>query len=205
MIECIFIGDELCDGRTTNTNQQVISETLFKAGFDIERSTTVSDDEHHLDKVFKEVQSRATCVLTTGGLGPTEDDRTTLVLSKALGVRCERNQSIIQRMNNFFESMDRDMPKENEKQADFPIGSILFENNYGTAQAYVLNHKGCHWIVMPGVPKEMKAILDKHVISYIKNEFSDLQKNREIMRFHCYGVGESTLAEHLRPCYPLPS
>ncbi|RAP31270.1 competence/damage-inducible protein A [Candidatus Marinamargulisbacteria bacterium SCGC AG-343-D04] len=204
MMQGIFIGNELCDGRIVNTNQQWIAKTLHDNGFFLNRSICVSDDEDDLKDVIKETLKKARVIITTGGLGPTEDDRTTEVLVRTLGKNSVINKEVLDEIRNYFKKNNRKMPKENEKQAFFPEGSIVIPNARGTAPGFYLQHDDVHFFCLPGVPREMKPMVESFVLDTLKMNCSDLSLNLETSLYKCIGKGESHCAELIQSVYPLP-
>ena len=203
-IEGLFIGDECCDGRIINGNQQWIAKTLYDHGFLLKRSITIGDDIDPLVKQFQDSIQRSEVVIVTGGLGPTEDDRTTQALALACGIKIERNLDVLASIQNYFRQTKRDMPEENKKQADFPIGAKPLLNPLGTAPGVYLHINGSHIFCCPGVPKEMHHMLNQDILPFLKTTFNQYALKRQVNLFKCIGIGESHCAEKLQSLYPLP-
>ncbi|RAP31954.1 competence/damage-inducible protein A [Candidatus Marinamargulisbacteria bacterium SCGC AG-414-C22] len=204
MIECLFIGDELLDGRTLNTNAQTIAQHLNNHGFNISKTTTVGDHHDHLEQAIKGCLTKAKVIITTGGLGPTEDDRTTQIIAKATQRKLQRDSGSYNTIKNYFESSGRTFPQTNAKQADFPEGALILDNPNGTAPGFALDHQHTWIFCLPGVPSEMKPMLLNHVIPLLHKHLSEFQNPTKVTCFKCYGIGESHLMETLQDLYPLP-
>ena len=204
MIHGIFIGNELCDGRILNSNQQWIAEQLYSNGLFLNISKKVSDDETELKQCIKESISQAGVILCTGGLGPTEDDRTTEVIADALAIPCIKNDDVLDGIKHYFKRTNREMPKENEKQAYFPEGAHIIVNDRGTAPGFYIQTNTALVVCMPGVPREMKPMIQNCVIPLLKEKHSNLVTDHSVTLFKCIGKGESHCAELLKELYPLP-
>jgi nicotinamide-nucleotide amidase len=205
MIEAIFIGTELCDGRTLNSNQHAIAKLLYKEGLYLKKSTTVDDTFEDLVSLFKEKLKTSNILITTGGLGPTEDDRTTAALASACELSLIRNNNELKKIKSYFQKTNRNMPTANAKQADFPEGSTIIDNPLGTAPGFYIKHKNTLIFCCPGVPKEVLPMIGAHVIPTILNIFPNLKKTHESCLFKCIGIGESHCQERLTKFYPLPN
>lgn len=204
MIHLLTIGTECCDGRIVNTNQQYIAQQLYEAGFFLDKSITVSDEPHILDDTIRESVLAAQVVITTGGLGPTEDDRTTKMVASACELMLVRNEKVVKQLKAYFEKTNRTMPEANEKQADFPKGAVILENPHGTAPGFYLYHDDVHIFCCPGVPGEMRTMIQDQVIPKLLKTCSSLREERHTTLFKCVGVGESHCAERIQHVYPLP-
>lgn len=204
MIECIFIGDELLDGRILNRNQQTIAQDLGIHGFYIQQATCVTDDFASLKQFFKSAVSRSNVILTTGGLGPTEDDRTTEALCDALSTSSILNEHELQKLKDYYSSRHRPFLDINTKQAYFPKDAIVLDNPHGTAPGFALNHHDTWIFVMPGVPLEMKSMLANHVIPLLNKHCLAEKKHVKSALFKCINASESEHAQRLADLYPLP-
>lgn len=203
-IHYIAIGNELLDGRVLNTNQQFISEQLWSIGLPLRKSLTINDDLEHIKDTINEERLNADILIITGGLGPTEDDMTTQALCDALLIKTERSKKIEKKIKNHFEKRNRPWFDTNLKQADFPLGSTILDNELGTAPGYFIEKGGCLIIVLPGVPREMKAIFKSQLLSLIKVRIPKHNGYRLKQHYFCIGCGESELAAALTSLYPLP-
>ena len=135
----------------------------------------------------------ADVVLVTGGLGPTDDDITRDAFAKFLGVELKFDESILEKIQQFFVSRHRDMPQKNRVQAYVPAGAASLANDLGTAPGIMARHKGVLYAAMPGVPSEMKRMFEDSVLP----ELRDYSSGQAIVvrRLKCFGTGESNIAE----------
>ena len=124
MIECIFIGDELLDGRILNRNQQSIAG-LAVQGYLVKQATSITDHPDQIETVIKDAMKRSRIIITTGGLGPTEDDRTTKTIADTLNLSLFKDDDSIQKIKDYFNKTNRPFYESNEKQGLFPKGAIV--------------------------------------------------------------------------------
>lgn len=204
MIEAIFIGNELCDGRTLNSNHQNIARLCYESGLYLKQASTVDDSFDDLVDLFKQKIGTRSAIITTGGLGPTEDDRTSAAIALACGLNLVRNKDEVTKIKQYFEKTNRKMPDANAKQADFPEGATIIDNPLGTAPGFYLTHKNTLIFCCPGVPKEVLPMISKVVIPTITATFPHLKTTHLSKLFKCIGIGESHCQERLAEIYPLP-
>ncbi|MEM1010358.1 MAG: CinA family nicotinamide mononucleotide deamidase-related protein, partial [Myxococcota bacterium] len=172
------------------------------------RSTTVGDNSEQLKQVFQEVQQRAEIVIVTGGLGPTEDDRTVQVLADVHQRKCIEDPQVVQDIRSYFQRLQRPMLDVNRKQALIPRGATPLPNPEGTAPGIFLSTQDCDFFCLPGVPSEMRLMLREQVLPRLLHTLQRRHPNFTMPKttlFKCLGVGESRLAELFAPLYPLPS
>lgn len=162
--EILAIGTELLLGQITNTNAAYISQRLAEAGIDLYYHTTVGDNEARMETALRTALERADVVIATGGLGPTEDDVTRKVFSKVLGKRLVLNEVVLQKIRERFAQLGRKMTANNEKQALIPQHATVLHNPMGTAPGFMLEVGKKKVVALPGVPREMKVLLDEQVI-----------------------------------------
>ena len=195
-------GEELLDGRVLNTNAHVIADALYKEGFNVSSVLTVGDEKETLAHAFSTLIATNDILITTGGLGPTDDDRTVEVLASVMGDSLILDTAAFADIKAYYEKSKRDMPETNIKQAYRPESAVVMSNSYGTAPAFRVAYQGCLIIVLPGVPREMKGLLHDDVIPFLKTQV--VTEKNCVKTFKCFGVGESALAELLKPLYPVP-
>ena len=202
-IELIMTGEELLDGRVLNANEATITGLLCEEGWQVSRSVTVGDDPLELETAITEACSRSEIVIMTGGLGPTDDDRTSAVIACCLETPLVLNQRVLDGLMARYKKRGMVMPESNRKQAMIPDSATLISNPNGTAPGYRCSFKKALLFALPGVPSEMKVMLLDDVIPTLKKEFSiDLPACGSI-RLTCFGCGESEIADRLTPLYPL--
>jgi len=194
--EVITIGDEILYGHITDTNTQYISEELSKIGIRTVRKSAVGDTEEAILQILAEASSRADIILITGGLGPTKDDITKHTIAKYFGVGLVTHQPTLDQVTDFFTRRGREMLEMNNRQADVPTNAEVLLNKLGTAPGMWIAHEGKVFISMPGVPFEMKHIMQTSVIERLKQHFELPVIVHKMV--HTVGLGESFLAEKIR-------
>lgn len=190
--ELVFVGTELLLGDILNTNAQYLSRQLAAIGISVLHQSVVGDNPDRLRQVLETAFSRADTVLTTGGLGPTKDDLTKEVCADLFRKKLVPDEESLRRMRAYFDVKGVVMPKTNEKQAWMPEGAVIFENTNGTAPGCAMEKDGKRLLMLPGPPREMKAMFERSALPYLR-QFSDgVILSREIRTF---GIGESSMAQ----------
>ena len=189
-IEVICTGDEVLTGKIINTNFSYMSQKLEDVGLAVQWETTVGDDRESLLLAFKLAGERADAVIVNGGLGPTVDDLSQEVAAQAAGVELALNQEWLTRMEDFFNRRSRTMPPNNVKQAMLPTTAEVIDNPIGTACGFALDIGRARFFFTPGVPRELRRMLEEQVIPRILAK-SGVQAVIHLKRFHSYGLGES--------------
>src|SRR5881628_599060 len=189
-IEIICTGDEVLTGKIVNTNFSYISQKLEDVGLSVRWETTVGDDRESLLRALRLAGERADAVIVNGGLGPTVDDLSQEVAAQAAGVELVLNEAWLGRMEEFFRRRSRVMPPNNRKQAMLPATAELIDNPIGTACGFALDMGRARFFFTPGVPRELKRMLEEQVIPRLLAR-SGLQTAIHLKRFHSYGLGES--------------
>src|SRR5512144_24938 len=189
-IEVICTGDEVLTGKIVNTNFSYITQKLEDVGLSVKWETTVGDDREELLLAFRLAGERADAVIVNGGLGPTVDDLSQEIAAKAAGVDLALNEAWLQRMEEFFLRRSRVMPPNNRKQAMLPTTAEVIDNPIGTACGFALDIGRARFFFTPGVPRELRRMLEEQVIPRILAK-SGLQAVIHLKRFHSYGLGES--------------
>lgn len=186
------IGDEVLLGHTINTNLSLIAKTVWDYGILIDEQITVKDDKDAIINAFFRLFENYDMIFTSGGLGPTVDDMTTECIAEALNRELILDEDVLEELESYFISSGRVMTENNKKQAIFPKGSEIINNDFGTASGYFLRESGKWIIVLPGPPIEVKNILEKFL-----NRFSTGDKV-VIKVINTQGIGESALEDRLR-------
>ena len=193
--EIITIGDELLIGQTIDTNSAWMGSELSIAGFDIQKKTTVHDNRTDILKVLSDAAGNSDVVLITGGLGPTSDDITKTTLCEFFNTTLITNNEVLSMVENMMRRRNFQMNENNRKQAEVPESCRVLTNAAGTAPGMWFEKDGTVFISMPGVPSEMKYIMNEHVLPALKKRFTtQVIKHRNIMT---YGMPEAKLAEML--------
>ncbi len=189
-LEIICTGDEVLTGKIVNTNFSYMSQRLEDVGLSVRWETTVGDDRESLLRAFQLAAERADAVIVNGGLGPTVDDLSQEVAAQAAGVELGLNEEWLARMEDFFRRRSRVMPPNNRKQAMLPVTAEVIDNPIGTACGFALDIGKARFFFTPGVPRELKRMLEEQVIPRLLAR-SGLQAVIHLKRFHSYGLGES--------------
>jgi nicotinamide-nucleotide amidase len=196
-------GDELTTGRTLDTNANFIADKLVAAGFDVIAILVVGDYPERIVWAWRQALQHADVVISTGGLGPTADDLTTETVARLAGRPLILDQSVADRIRQMFTAMGRMMPENNLKQAQFPEGAIIIPNALGTAPGFRLDlatDSGTrHLIVLPGVPREMKPMIEERVLPWLEQArgTNEIYVSRV---FQTFGISESALDELVAGC-----
>jgi nicotinamide-nucleotide amidase len=189
-------GDEITSGKIVDTNANYLADKLHEIGVDLVAVITVGDVAERLEWAWRTAIDLADVVISTGGIGPTADDLTTETIARLAGRKLFRHQESVDHMRRLFASANRPMPENNLKQADFPEGAEIISNPLGTAPGFhlpvIVGDRVSHLIVMPGVPREMKPMMENWVIPWIKqNRGTD--KVFAVRIFQTFGISESGL------------
>jgi nicotinamide-nucleotide amidase len=190
----LTIGNELLDGRVLNTNQQYLSQNLVPLGVDIIESVSVNDDETSIVNTLERLASKSTLIIITGGLGPTSDDITTECLASFAGKPFIQFEDAKKQLDQWYKDKKRYMPKSNLKQTFFPESATLISNSLGTAPGCYLDVKETMIISLPGVPYEMKKMMEQTVLPLLETRFP-LKNKLNSIEFRCFGIGESLLQD----------
>jgi len=196
--EIISIGDELLAGYTINTNSAFIAQQLRSIGISVEWVTTISDKHEEIIGALKTANNRAAIVLVTGGLGPTPDDITKNSVSKFFNAQLEESPQVLDDLKDLIKTRGRSKTffDLNRGQALIPKGATVLHNAYGTAPGIVIKRGDSWFSFMPGVPKEMKAMVSNHLLEFLKKEFHLPQIDTKLLR--TTGIAESTLHELIK-------
>jgi nicotinamide-nucleotide amidase len=189
----VSTGDELTTGRIVDSNAAWIADKLFELGVDVTCVVTVGDYPDRLEWAWRQALERATLVISTGGIGPTADDLTSETVARVVGVPLVEDRESADRITRFFEAAGRDMPPNNLKQALMPQGAVVVPNPLGTAPGYRVACGDRHVVVLPGVPREMKPMVEDTVLPWLR-----AQRGGEVYlarTFQTFGITESGLDE----------
>jgi len=195
LAELITIGDEILYGQTLDTNSHWISGQLDQMGIRVIRKTTIPDDRMHILMAFGEAEKRAGVVIITGGLGPTNDDLTKPCLAEFFGVGMYRNAEALAELEDKFTRIGRELNQLNKDQALMPEGATKLTNDWGTAPGLWMERNNTVFICLPGVPFEMKGLMEHRVLPALQQRFVKGEILHRIIRTG--GIPESRLAEKL--------
>ena len=191
--EIITIGDELITGHTVDTNAALIARHLTDLGFTVKYRTSIGDSLESMEEAFRLGLKRARLVITTGGLGPTDDDITRKAIVRLFKRNLIFHQEILDDIRARFARRGMEMPAINQNQALIPQGASLFANKYGSAVGICIAEEGRIFIALPGVPSEAEQILLDEVIPYLRG--LKIKQAMKTIKLRTTGIGESKLAE----------
>jgi nicotinamide-nucleotide amidase len=191
--EIISIGDELLIGQVLNSNQSFIAEKLNSVGVFADRMTTVGDDELEILDAFRIAFSTHDIVTVTGGLGPTHDDITRAVVCKFFNTDIVLNNDALENVKKIFSRRNVPPRKVNEDQALVPRACTVIQNRLGTAPGYFFERDGKYFFVMPGVPFEMKTMMEDFILPFLRKQNTGLVIRHLTLK--TTGIAESFLAE----------
>ncbi|MCD6321998.1 MAG: competence/damage-inducible protein A [Clostridiales bacterium] len=190
--EIIAVGTELLMGQIDNTNTRYISSRFPDADVYVYYHTVVGDNSVRLTSCLKHALERADVVITTGGLGPTQDDLTKETISKALGLELIPDKDTLEGIHRFFKERGRVPAPNNEKQGYFPEGALILRNDNGTAPGCLIEKDEKIIIMMPGPPWEMEPMFEKSVIPYF---IKDARSKLYSVYLRMFGIGESSMED----------
>ena len=192
--EIIGVGTELLMGQIANTDAQFLSQQLSELGIDVFYHHVVGDNMGRLVELIGKVIQRSDILITTGGLGPTQDDLTKDGVAEAFGLKMLKDEASENKLNTFFKSIHRDITINNFRQAYFPEGAVILKNERGTAPGCILEKDGKTVIVLPGPPRELNHMFLNEVKPYLLEKSGYVIKSNLIKVF---GIGESDLEQRL--------
>ncbi|MBD1365956.1 competence/damage-inducible protein A [Mucilaginibacter sp. ZT4R22] len=195
LAEIITIGDEILIGQIVDTNSAWMAEKLNHAGIRVKQISSVSDNREHILAALAEAAARADIILITGGLGPTKDDITKKTLAEYFNVGMVLNDAALENVANIFKKYNRPLLEVNRKQAEVPANCEVILNKNGTAPGMWFNSGGRIYVSMPGVPFEMKYMVEEEVIPKLQAQLKlPVIIHKTILTV---GEGESFLAEKI--------
>ncbi|WP_313562168.1 competence/damage-inducible protein A [Ruminiclostridium cellobioparum] len=188
--EILAVGTELLMGQIVNTNAQYLSSKLPDVGISVYYHSVVGDNPERLRESLELALKRCDVVITTGGLGPTQDDLTKETISEVCGRRLVLHQESLDAIKAFFKKIGREMTHNNEKQAYMPENCTILENNNGTAPGCIIEQGEKVIVMLPGPPSEMKPMFDDSVFPYFRERSSYTIESKFLRVF---GIGESAM------------
>ena len=195
--EIIAVGTELLLGNIANTNAQDLSQALSGMGIHVYHHTVVGDNPERLKQAVEIAKQRAEIIITTGGLGPTYDDLTKETLANCFGKTLVFHEEIAEQIRGFFQSRvpPLEMTENNLRQAYFPEDAVILRNNWGTAPGCAFFAEDTHVLMLPGPPKECRAVFAYDGMAYLQKLMEQPLFSKNI---HIFGMGESIVEDKLR-------
>lgn len=201
--EIITIGDEIIHGEILDSNSAYIGDKLSSLGIEIAFKTSVGDDLKRIIEAIKLAVERADLVIATGGLGPTNDDLTKKGIVKAFKRNLVFHEDILKKVEEGFRRRGIEMPKINQNQALLPQGAKALPNKYGSAPGIFLQEGKRFFFALPGVPLEMKTILENEILPFLKTRSSRKAVLQKVLR--TTGMVESAIYEKMDPVLKVKS
>ncbi len=195
----IAVGTEMLSPLRQDTNSLWLTARLEEVGIPVVRKSIVPDDPEAIGGEIAFASAAAEILFTTGGLGPTADDVTVPAVARRLGMAIARDEDYVARMRERFARRGMRMAATNEKQADFIVGARVLENPRGTAPGFWIEKDGREYVVLPGVPLEMREIMETHVLPVLRARAGRTVAGRRVLRVS--GMGESAVEELVTPVY----
>ena len=196
--EIIAIGSELLLGQIFDTNSSFIAKRLAENGIELVQTATVGDDLRRMKEVIKEATNRSQIVITTGGIGPTEDDLTREAIAEVFQRPLIFQPHLMEQIEELFKKRGFRMVESNRKQAYIPEGSIPIENPKGTAPGFIVEYPNGSIISIPGVPVEMEYLMENRVIPYLRKRFDIKHQVIRYRVLRACGLGESAIGLQIK-------
>lgn len=190
----ITIGDEILSGNTIDTNSNFIATELKNIGIKVSQIFTISDEIETIKSTLQAAFEIGDLVITTGGLGPTRDDKTKKALAEFFNDEIALDDVTFEHLKNYMEKRGRsEILERNREQAFVPTKSIVFQNQYGTAPCMMMQYGDKLSFSLPGVPYEVKPLIKDQIVPYLKNTYSLQYISTRIVSV--VGIPESILAD----------
>ena len=197
--EIIAIGSELLTPHRTDTNSLWLTERLNSIGIAVQLKTVVGDDESNLEQTARDALGRSDIIISTGGLGPTEDDVTRKVFARVTGRQLTLDYEILAAIRERFASRGYQMTPNNERQALIPNGAKALPNPNGTAPGLKMEASGKLLVLLPGPPRENQPMFDDHVMPELEKMSRGARMSKRVLKVT--GLGESALDDLIAPIY----
>ncbi|MFH1009868.1 MAG: competence/damage-inducible protein A [bacterium] len=194
--EIITIGNELLSGQVVNGNAAFLGRTLVEIGIPVRWSSVVADDIAEIQAALSQSLKRASVVILSGGLGPTPDDVTKEAVANFFGLELALREDLLEAVKARFASFGRTMPEVSRNQAVFPRSAEVIANPLGTAPGMHIAREGREIFVLPGVPHELEAMMESHVLPRLQENLQATPIPSKILQ--TTGIGESLILERLR-------
>jgi nicotinamide-nucleotide amidase len=190
----LSVGTELLFGQITNTNSVFLSQQLNYLGIDVMYHYTVGDNPKRLAEMIGQAFTDCDLIITTGGLGPTQDDLTKEIAAEVLHDELVLHEDLLKNLEDYFKRINRVMTENNKKQVYLPKRAVVFDNDAGTAPGFALEEDGKTIICMPGPPREMTRMFERRVRPYLEAKSGSVIYYKMLRTF---GIGESMLETEL--------
>jgi nicotinamide-nucleotide amidase len=200
-LEIVTIGTELLLGHLVDTNSAFVASALADIGVDVYAKHSVGDNPERLEAMLRGALDRADGVITTGGLGPTVDDLTKEAVAAATGTHLELHEPSLHAIEERFAMMNRTMSDNNRRQAMLPTPGVVLDNPHGTAPGFIAMREDGKFVAgMPGVPREMRAMMKDTLVPWLLERF-DLHQTITTRTIHTIGIPESELDRRIEDLF----
>ena len=193
--EIIAIGSELLLGQIIDSNSAWIAQRLAENGINLFYKTVVGDNPERMKEIITKSIERSEIVITTGGIGPTQDDLTREMVASCTERNVVLHKESLEDLEKRFRKRGFILTKNNEKQATIPENAIVIKNPNGTAPAFIVEYHNTSIISVPGVPFEMKWLIENEIIPYLRNKY-ELKETIHYRVLKVSDLGESNV-DHL--------
>lgn len=197
--EIIAIGSELLTPHRADTNSLWLTERLNSVGIEVQLKTIVGDDEAILEESVRDALKRSHVIISTGGLGPTEDDITRKVFARVTGRQLTLDYEVLEAIRERFASRGYQMTPNNERQALIPQGAAVLPNPNGTAPGMKIDQDGRLLVLLPGPPRENQPMFDDFVMADLERMSRGVRIAKRVLKVT--GLGESALDDMIAPIY----
>lgn len=197
--EIIAVGSELLTPDRIDTNSLFLTEELNKLGIEVARKSVVGDDPDLLGETFRDAMKRVELVISSGGLGPTEDDLTRETVAELLGRKLRKSEEILRYIEGRFRELGREMPSVNVRQAMVPEGAEPLHNPRGSAPGLWIEDAGRIVALLPGPPRELKPLFIEQILPRLGKRVSGVRMFHRELRVA--GMGESSVDQRIAPIY----
>ena len=195
----LTIGTEILLGDTVNTNLTNLGKRLNDNGFKLEKELTIPDHKEEIDQALKFLLQDCDVVITSGGLGPTEDDITKETIAESLSLDLELDEDHLEWMKERWKARGLIMPDTNIKQAYIPVGSEKLTNTQGTAPGIKINHNNKFIFIFPGPPREFIPLVEDELIPFLNQNYEKENTDYQFVMF--FNQAESSLAAEIAVSY----
>lgn len=197
--EIIAIGSELLTPEKVDTNSLWLTEKLNEIGIEVKLKTVVGDDELRLEETIRDAIKRSEIVISTGGLGPTEDDITRKISAKAIDRELVYHTEIETDLRERFKKWGREMPEINKRQAFVIDGAEILPNLNGSAVGMCVEFENKIFVILPGPPRENKPMFENYILPKLREMAGEIYVKRKMLKVS--GMGESAVDEAIAPIY----
>jgi nicotinamide-nucleotide amidase len=197
--EIIAIGSELLTPHRVDTNSLWLTERLNSIGIEVHIKSVVGDDEAIMDEMISDALKRSDIIISTGGLGPTEDDVTRKVFARVTNRQLKLDYEILEALRERMESRGYKMTPNNERQALVPRGATVLPNPHGTAPGLKMDQDGKLVVLLPGPPRENKPMFDNYIFPELEKMSRGVRIAKRLLKV--VGIGESAMDDMIAPIY----